>query len=89
MNGTWRADTGSAELAASIAAADPGLLADYTGKFALPGRIEDAGGGWIQFDELTRQSLAVRRIRLDEGEMEQFLTGPGDQLWLLIEDHPY
>ena len=85
MNGMWRADTGSSELAAKIAVASPGLLADHTGKFVLPGKIEDAGGGWLQFDELTRQSLAIYRIRLDEDETGQLLTGPDDQLWPLQE----
>ena len=85
MDGMWRADTGSPDLAARIAAANPGLLADHTGKWPLPGKIEDAGGGWVQFDELTRQSLAIYRINLDEDETGQLLTGPDGQLWPLQE----
>ena len=82
MDGTWRAFTGSPAVAARVASARPGLLRDYMG-WALPGEIRDAGGGWVEFGEVTYLSLRIYAIS-DEDDGTEVLHGPGEARWPLV-----
>jgi len=63
VRGNYRISTGSAAVAARLAAT---LLGDHAGR-PLPGLVLDVGGGWVQLDETAMDSLRGRKVTVRSG----------------------